>query len=335
MLSRRRAVLALGLLPLAPPLTAIAQAQPAPGVHRIGFLALRQLSTPSSPEPNYDAFVAGMRELGYVEGKNLIIEWRSAELEVSRLPGLVAELVQLRPKVIVTHSAPTALALVKATTAIPIVDAALNDPVGLGLATSLARPGRNFTGLATIFSDLGGKKLELVKMMIPGLSHLGFLVRADNPAQLANFTSYQAAAQQLGIKLLRQDVTSLAEVEPAVSSFARERVAAVVIPADPTFFSNTFRRQFVTLSAKYRVPMIFDYREDVVAGGLMSYGLNLPDFYRRAATYVDKILKGAKAGDLPIEQPMKLHLAINLGTARALGLTVPKELLARADEVIE
>ena len=335
MTSRRHAVLALCSLSVALSPMADAQAQAAPGIHRIGFLALRPLSTTSNPEPNYDAFVAGMRELGYVEGKNLIIEWRSAELNASRLPTLAAELVQLKPKVIVTHAAPTALALAKATSTIPIVSAALNDPVGLGLAASLARPARNFTGQATIFSDLTGKKMELLRMMAPNVSQVGFLVRTDNPGILLNFTSAQVAAQQLGIKLLRQDVTDLAQVETAVNSFARDQISAILIPAEPTFISNAFRRHFAALSAKYRVPMIFDYREDVVAGGLMSYGLNLPDFYRRAATYVDKILKGANAGDLPIEQPTKIHLAINLHTARALGLTVPRELLLRADELIE
>jgi putative ABC transport system substrate-binding protein len=227
------------------------------------------------------------------------------------------------------------LALAKATSTIPIVSAALNDPVGLGLAASLARPARNFTGQATIFSDLNGKKMELLRMMMANVSEVGFLVRSDNPSVLRIFASAQTAAQQLGIKLLRQDVTDLEQVETAINAFARERVSAILIPADPTFTSNAFRRQIPTLSAKYRVPLIFDYREDVVVGGLMSYGLNVVELYRRAATYVDKILKGAKAGDLPIEQPTKIHLAINLGAARALGLTVPKELLLRADELIE
>ena len=325
-------MLGAGVLVGAP---SFAWAQPAPGSHRIGFLAFRPLSTASDPEVNYDAFVRGMQELGYIEGKNLIIEWRSAELDASRLPGLAEELVKLKPKVIVTHAAPTALALTKATSTIPIVSAALNDPVGLGLAASLARPGRNFTGQATILSDLTGKKMELLRMMVPNVSLVGFLVRTDNPAILRTFTSAQVAARRLGIELLRQDVTDLAQVETAVNSFARERVSAILVPAEPTFISRAFRRQFAALSAKYRVPMIFDYREDVVVGGLMSYGLNVTDLYRRAAVYVDKILKGAKAGDLPIEQPTKIHLAINLGAARALGLTVPKELLLRADEVIE
>ena len=335
MISRRLAVLALGLISLLSLSVATVRAQPAPGTHRIGFLALRPLSTASDPEVNYDAFVRGMRELGYVEGKNLTIEWRSAELDASRLPRLAEELVQLKPKVIVTHAAPTALALRKATSTIPIVNAAVNDPVKLGLVASLARPGGNLTGLSTILSDVTGKKLELLRTIVPGASRVGFLVRADNPGQILQFKSAQAAAQQLGVTLLPKDVTSLAHVEPAVSSLAGEGAVAIFIPGDPSFISNTFRRQFSTMSEKYRVPMIFDYRESVAAGGLMSYGLNFSDFYRRAATYVDRILKGAKPEDLPMEQPMKIHLAINLKTAKAFGLTVPKELVLRADEVIE
>jgi putative ABC transport system substrate-binding protein len=335
-LSRRQFVLAgaatLAALAFTP---LVAWAQPAPGFHRIGFLALRSLSTRSDPEINYDAFVDEMRVLGYVEGKNLTIEWRSAELDVTRLPDLATDLVKQKPQVIVTHAAPTALALKKATTTIPIVDAAVNDPVALGLVASLARPGSNITGLSLILSDLSGKKLEFMKLIRPGVARVGFLVRSDNRAQLLNFSSAQDAARLSGIELLRQDVTSIAQIEPALNTLSVQGAEAVIVPADGSFIGSAFRRQFTAMGTKYRLPLLFDYREDVVAGGLMSYGINLPNYYRRAAHYVDKILKGAKPGELPIEQPTKIHFALNLKTAKAFGLTVPRELLLRADEVIE
>ncbi len=304
-------------------------------VYRVGFLAIRPLSTPLNPEPNYNAFVEGMRELGYVEGRNLVIEWRTAQFDLGRLPVLAAELVSLRPTVIVTHAAPTVLALRRVTAEIPIVDAAVNDPVALGLADSLERPGGNVTGLSVTLSDLSEKKLELLKRMIPTLSRVGYLVRSDNPAQIRNFSKAEALAQSLNIRLLRQDVTSFVQLEQAVSGFAQAHAEAVVIPTDPTFVSRVFRHRFLELSARYHLPMVLDYREDVIAGALASYGLDLPGFYRRAATYVDKILKGAAPGELPIERPTRIYLAINLRTAKSLGISVPKDLLRSADEVIE
>ena len=329
-MDRRNTVLALLALGAAP-LVSLAQQQAK--MRRIGFLAARSRSTVSIPDVYYDAFMQGMRELGYVEGKNIVIEWRFADAKFERLPGLAAELVQMKLEVIATHSAPAIQALQQATSTIPIVAANMSDPVGDGFAASLARPGRNITGLSVMNIDLTPKRFELLKLVMPGLSRAAVLVNPGTPSHPFVLKSVQAAALQLGVKVLPVDARTPEEIERSFAAMRRERADAVIIPADAFFLGQ--RRQITELAARSRLPSMFAFREEVEAGGLMSYGQNLTDSFRRAATYVDKILKGAKPDDLPIEQPTKIHLAINRKTAKVLGIAIPQDLLLRADEVIE
>ncbi len=326
---RRQLLFTTGVL-LVAPFAAIAQQQTK--VRRIGFLAARSRSTPSNPDVYYDAFVQGMRELGYVEGKNLVIEWRYADGKYERLPGLAAELARLKLEVIVTHSTPTTQALRRATSAIPIVSANLGDPAGLGFAASLARPGGNITGLSAMQVDVSPKYLELLKLMMPALSRAAVLVNPGNPAHPAFLKGVQAAAEELGLKILPVDARNPEEIERGFAAMRRERADAVIILGDAFFIGQ--RRQITQLAARNQLPAMYSFREDVEAGGLISYGQNIADFYRRAAYFVDKILKGAKPGELPIEQPTKFELVINLKTAKALGLTIPQSFLVRADRVI-
>jgi putative ABC transport system substrate-binding protein len=283
-----------------------ARAQEQGKVRRIGFLAPLSRSTPSHPDVFYDAFVQGMRELGYVEGKNLVI---------------------------VTHSTPATQALQRATSTVPIVFAVAFNPVGSGFAASLARPGGNITGLSVIDVDPSPKRLELLKTMLPALSRVAVLVNPGSSVHPAIVKSVQAAGQHAGIKVLPVDARTPEEIERGFATMSQERAEGVII-ADDAFFRGQ-RQQIADLTVKNRMPAITPWREYVAAGGLMSYGQNIADSFRRAATYVDKILKGAKPGELPIEQPTRIHLAINRKTAKALGLTIPQELLLRADEVIE
>ncbi len=329
-MNRRRAI-AVILVAAAAPGRLLAQQQGK--VRRIGYLAARSRSTPSNPDVYYDAFVQGMRELGYVEGRNLVIEWRFADGKFERLPGLAAELVRLKPEVIVTHATPAVDALKRATRAIPVVSANLGDPLGLGFAASLARPGGNITGLSAMQVDVSPKYLELLKLMVPALSRAAVLVNPGNPAHLAFLKGVQSAAKEVGVKILLVDARNPEEIERGFAAMHREHADAGIILGDSLFIGQ--RGQITELAAQNRLPAMYSFREDVKAGGLMSYGLNLVDFYRHAASYVDKILKGAKPGELPIEQPTKFHLAINRKTAKALGITIPKDLLLRADEVIE
>jgi len=329
-MNRRDTVLALLALGAAP-LTSLAQQQGK--VRRIGYLAARSRSTPSNPDPYYDTFVRGMRELGYVEGKNLLIEWRFADGKYERLPGLAAELVRLKLEVIVTHAPPPTEAVRRATSTIPIVCSNLGDPVALGFAASLARPGGNITGLSAIQDDVSPKYLELLKSLIPALSRAAVLTNPGNPSHPILVKRVQTAAQKLGVSVLPVDARNPEEIERGFAAMKRERADAVIILGD-TFFIGQ-RRQITDLATRNRLPAMYSFREDVEAGGLMSYGQNIGDFYRRAATYVDNILKGAKPGELPIEQPTALHLAVNRKTAKTFGLTIPQELLLRADEVVE
>ena len=327
---RRRVVLALGTGAFAP-LAAFAQQQT--NVRRIGFLGVRSRSTPSNPDVYYDAFVQGMRELGYVEGKNLVIEWRFADGKYERLPGLAAELVQMKVEVIVTHGTPPTQMAQRATSTIPIVTAVVADPVSSGFAASLARPGGNITGLSDITLDVSPKRIELLKIIMPTLSHVAILLNPGNLAHPGTLKIVQAAAQQLRIMVLPVDALAPEDIERGFATMKRERAGAVIVASDGFFLGQG--RKIAELAVKHRMPSMFPYRENVMAGGLMSYGQNLADLYRRAATYVDKILKGTKPGELPIEQPTRIHLAINRKTAKALGLKIPQELLLRADEVIE
>ncbi len=274
-----------------------------------------------------------MRELGYVEGKNLVIEWRSADGKYERFPLLAAELVQLKVDVIVTVTPPATSAAQKATTTIPIVMGTTGDPVGNGFIKSLARPGGNITGLTSIVSDLGPKHMEMLLSMVPRLSRVAVLLNPDNLAHIGVLKNVQAAAQRTSLKILPVKARTPQEIENAFSLMTREHAGAVIVAGDG--FLTQQRRQIAELAVKNRLPSITGIKEYPETGGLMSYGQNLADQYRRAAVYVDKILKGAKPGDLPVEQPTRLALVINRKTAKALGLTIPQSLLIMADKVIE
>jgi putative ABC transport system substrate-binding protein len=328
-MNRRESIIAVVALGAAAgPIASFAQQQGK--VWRVGFLTLR----PASENSQYtDAFLKGMRELGYVEGKNLVVEWRFADGKFERLPGLAAELVQLKVDVIVAVASPAIGAAQKATTTIPIVMATTGDPVGSGFVKSLARPGGNITGLSNMGGDIGPKLFDLLHSVVPKLSRVAVLVTPTSTTYRAILESIQAAAQKAGVKTLVAEASSPQDIENAFSMMVREKADAVIVGAS-TFFSQQ-RRQIGELATKYRIPSMFGNRVNVEAGGLMSYGQKITDNYVRAATYVDKILKGAKPGDLPVEQPVTLELVVNLKTAKALGLTIPQSILLRADEVIQ
>jgi putative tryptophan/tyrosine transport system substrate-binding protein len=305
-------------------------AQQATGkVHRIGYLA-----GGSSTLPFHAAFREGLRELGWVEGHNIVIDYRFAEGQYDRLPGLADELVRLKVDIIV--AAPTAAAVVvkKATEAIPIVMISIGDPVGLGLIASLARPGGNVTGVSySVGLELFGKQLELLKETIPMVRRVAILSNPANPAQARAIENVKAAAESLGVQLQLLGARDPKEFDDAFAAMAKERAGALLVVADAVF--NIHRARLVDLAVKNRLPSMYGIRESVEAGGLMFYGHDVLGQARHAATFVDKIFKGAKPADLPVQQPTKFELVINLKTAQALGLTVPPSVLARADEVIE
>ena len=333
MVYRRRLILLLGASALVTPFASLAQTRPAPVIHRIGYLAARSRSTLSNPDPYYDAFVAGMREHGYVEGKNLIVEWRFADGKYERLDALAAELVASKVEIIVTHATPPSQAAHRATKTIPIVTGSSGDPIGDGLAKSLAHPGGNVTGLSLMSVDLSGKWLELLKIISPKLSRVGVLVNPGSTIGPLMLEKIRIAAQTLSLDVIPVEARSPEEIERAVAVMTKNRVDGVIVQADSFFLGQ--RQQIAQLTIKYRLPSISPFREQTAAGGLISYGQDLADHYRRSATFVDKILKGAKPADLPFEQPTKIHLAINRKTAKALGLTISPELFLRADELIE
>ncbi len=299
-------------------------------VHRLGFIS----AAASSPMAARDeAFRQGLRALGYVVGQNITIEYRWADGKNERLPGFAAELVQLKPDIIVTHGMAATRAVQQASTTIPIVIAAADDPLAGGLVASLARPGGNITGLSIITPDLTGKRLELLKEILPGLTRVAVLWNSGNPISEPELRKAEVAARTLGLQLQPLAVRDSHEFASAFSTMKRERVGALFLLSDAMFFGQ--RKELVALAASHRLPLVSHLREFADAGGLMTYGPNVVDLHRRAATYVDKILKGANPGDLPIEQPTKFDLAINLKTARALGITVPPSVLGRAEHVIE
>jgi putative ABC transport system substrate-binding protein len=314
-------VLALFAAPLA------AEAQQPPRVPKRGLLRVGSL-----PDANVAGFLQGLRDPGYVEGQNIVIEYRWAEGKLERLPTLASDLVRLKVEVIVTGGLEASLAAKTATRLIPIVAATGADPVSSGLVASLARPGGNITGLTVINVDLAGKRLELLKEAVPGASRVAVLRNRANGAHALLWTETQRAARSLSVQLQSHEVRGANEFERAFAAMARDRAGALLLAPDEMFW--TYRGQIVDLAAKTRLPGMFDFKGFVDAGGLMAYGPNFPDMFRRAATYVDKILKGAKPGDLPVEQPTKFELLINLKTAKALGLTIPQSVLLRADEVI-
>lgn len=310
----------------------LARAQPPGKVWRVGILSARKISSVET-DAQFAAFFTGMRELGYVRGKNLAIEYRSAEGDYARLPQLAANLVSLDVDVILTAGAPTVAAAQKATTRIPIVMATVGDPVGTGFVRTLARPGGNITGLTDVAADMGFKLLDTLLSAVPGVTHVAVLYNPGNASHATYVKSIQQGARGAGAKVTPVEARSESDVDGAFSSMARERVRGVIALPDPVF--NTVQQRIAALAAKYRLPCISGYRQYVHAGGLMNYGPDFADNFRRAASYVDKILKGANPADLPVEQSTRFELAVNLKTAKALGLTIPGALLVRADEVIQ
>jgi len=326
---RRAFITVMGGSILVAPLAA--EGQQAGKVYRIGYLSAG--STSANPH-NLEAFRQGLHELGWNEGRNIIIEYRSADGRFERLPELVAELVRLKVDVIAASPTPAALAARNATRTIPIVGMSLADPVGLGIITSLARPGGNLTGVSySVGEDIFGKDLDLLRQTVPKVRRVAVLSNPAGPSQALIIKNIEAAAQSLGLQLVLVEARGPEEFEGAFARMARERVGALFVVTDPAYIPHRF--WLIELTAKNRLPSMFTQRADAEAGGLLSYGPNFPDMYRRAATHVDKILKGAKPAGLPVEQPTKFELVINLKTAKALGLTIPQSVLGRADQVIE
>jgi putative ABC transport system substrate-binding protein len=328
-MNRRAFLWGLAVGTLSAPLAVLAQ--PVGKVGRIGYLTAGSVS--ANPH-NLEAFRQGLHELGWIEGRNIIIEYRSAEGRFERLPELVAELVQLKVDVIVATPTPGALAARNATRTIPIVGMSLTDPVGLGIIASLARPGGNLTGVSySVGADIFGKDLDLLRQAVPKIRRVAVLSNPMGPSQPLTIANIKAAAQSLGLQLLLVEARGPEEFDGAFAAMARERVGALFVVTDPAYIPH--RERLVELTAKNRLPSMFTQRADVEAGALISYGPNFPDMYRRGATYVDKILRGAKPADLPVEQPTKFELVINLKTAKTLGLTIPQTLLQRADQVLQ
>ena len=328
--NRRKLIVALGSSALTAPFGSFAQQQGK--VWRVGFLSTRM--RPASFDTDiYGGFLQGMRELGYVEGKNLVIDWRFADNKVERLPDLAAELVQLKVDLIVAASPQATRAAQKATTTLPIVFGSGGDPVGSGFVKSLAHPGGNITGLSNLAHDLGPKRLEMLLDMVPRLSRVVLLMNPDNPGHIAVLKNIEPAAAKRNVKILPVKAHTEREIGDALSSMTKEKAQAFLVAQDPLFSQQ--RRQIAEWAVKNRLPSIYGAREYAEAGGLMSYGPNLADLYRRTATYADKIFKGAKPADLPVEQPTKFELIINGKTAKALGLKIPQSLLISADKVIE
>ncbi len=308
-----------------------AQAQQPTKIPRIGYVS--GSGNPSNPGPYVEALRQGLRELGYVEGKNIVIEYRGAEGKLEPIPSLVAELVQLKVDVLVLPVLPAIFAAKQATKTIPIVMVTQVDPVAAGLIDSLARPGGNITGLATLQRDLSGKRLELLTEVVPEISRVGILRDPDMPMSAIGFKDYEAAARGLKIQLQSLEVRgSNPDVESAFQAAAKGRASALIAITNAPLLRNSQR--IATLAIKNRLPSMYEGRSWVEAGGLMSYSANDLDAYRRAANYVDKILKGVKPGDLPVEQATKFELVINLKTAKQIGLTIPPTVLYRADKVI-
>ena len=296
----------------------------------IGYLGN---SSPALESNLVDAFREGLRQLGYVEGRNLIIKFEWAEGQQERHPALARELVRLTPDVILTAGTPGTLAAKQATQSIPIVTAIAGDAVATGLVASLAKPGGNVTGLSTLAPELDGKRLELLKEAVPKLSRVAVLRNPANPFTTIAWKAMQPAAEALGLKLQPVDASSPNDLDRALATIKAARPDGLVVIVDR--FLASYRASIVQFVAKNRLPGMFPYPEFAQEGGLMTYGPDYADLFRRTATYVDKILKGAKPADLPIEQPTKFELVINLKTAKALGLTIPQSVLVRADEVIQ
>ena len=290
--------------------------------------------SPSADLARTEAFRQGLRELGYVEGKNIVIELRSAEGKLDRLPGLAAELVRLKVDVIVTGGPTATRAAKQATSTIPIVMAQDTDPVGNGFVASLARPGGNITGLSTFAPELSGKRLELLKETIPKLSRVAVFGTSTYPGNAQSLKEVELAAKAFGVKLQYLDVLSPKDIETAFQAAGKGRADAVLMMVSGAI-ARDHRTEIIELAVKNRLPVIYEGGHYVEAGGLMTYGVNSNDLDRRAATYVDKILKGAKPAELPVEQPIKFEFIVNLKAAKQIGLTIPPNVLVRADRVIK
>jgi putative tryptophan/tyrosine transport system substrate-binding protein len=312
----------------------IANAQQPKKLPRIGYLSGR--GAPTSPAPSHDAFRQGLRDLGYTEGKNILIEYRYPEGRLDRVPSLVAELVQLKVDVLVILPLPGILAAKQATKTIPIVMVATVDPVATGIVDSLARPGGNITGLTTLSRDLSGKRLELLKEVVPKLSRVGVLWEAAAPGAAISFKEYEAAARALTVQLQSLELEGpKPDLEGAFRAATKGHTNAL-IGVRSILLARDLTKRIADLAIKNRLPLMLEETEDVrAAGGLVSYSANDAESFRRAATYVDKILKGAKPADLPVQQPTKFELAFNLKTAKQIGVTIPPNVLARADKVIK
>jgi putative ABC transport system substrate-binding protein len=329
-MNRRDSVLALLALGVAAAPLAAAEAQQAGKVYRIGYLSA---STRESVKHVLEAFLRALRELGWVEGQNLIIEYRWADGKVERLPGLAADLVRRKVDLIVAPATSSVLAAKNATSSIPIVMIFPSDPVETGLVASLSRPGGNITGTTfTPGPGIFGKQLQILKEAIPRASRVAFL---SNPADQSalQMREVDAAAQSLGIRLQRLEARGPEEFDSAFAAMARERAEALLVGGSSTLLPH--RTRLAELAVKGRLPTMFNFREMVEAGGLMAYGINMTDFIAHSSVYVDKILRGVKPANLPVEQPTKFELVINLKTAKVLGLTIPQSVLARADDLIQ
>jgi len=324
---RREFISLVGGAAVAWPRAVIAQGSP-----RRALVAVLSTIT-STTAAHWSGFSQGLQELGYVEGRNIDIVYRYADGDQEPLPMLAAELVRLKPDVIVTGSTNATLAVKQATATIPIVSPLLTDPIGFGLVESQARPGGQVTGILTTLEGLTGKQLELLLELVPGATRIGMTLNTRNQTHTLYQREVKAAANALGVTLVPVDIRVANELNAGFQTFVRERVELVLLLGDALIMTE--RRQIADLAAAARLPSMYAYREYAVAGGLISYGINLRESNRRAAAYVDKILKGSKPGDLPVEFPTKLEMVINLKTAKTLGLTIPQSILLRADEVIE
>jgi putative tryptophan/tyrosine transport system substrate-binding protein len=309
-------------------LGASAEAQQQKKVPRIGVLRPGLAAA-----PNYEAFRQGLRELGYVEGQNVLLEFRDGEGKAERLPDLAAELVRLKVDVIVTSSTPAIQAVKQATVTIPIVMGFSGDPVGTGLVASLAKPGGNITGLSDIGPEISGKQLELLKEAFPTISRVALFLNPSNQGNRLRLKAAEVTAGELKVQIQALEVQSTNDVEKAILAISKGRAQALMTLRDPAI--NVNRKRIVEFAAENRLPTMHTDKEPVEAGGLMSYGPDVPDLFRRAATYVDKILKGTKPADLPVERPIKFEFVINLKTAKQIGVTIPPNVLARADKVIK
>jgi putative ABC transport system substrate-binding protein len=329
-MDRRTFLAGTGAVLLAAPLAA--EAQQTGKVPRVGYLSPGSSSDPLR-QRRLEAFRQGLRELGYVEGQNIALESRWAEGKYDRYPALAADLLRLKVDVIVAVGGAATQAAQQATRTIPIVMSVVIDPLGSGLVASLARPGGNVTGLSLMAPDLVGKQFEVLKEVVPKVSRVALLWNPDNPGSAPLLREAEVAARASGVRLQSLEARGPQEIDSAFAAMTRERAGALVVLSDGIFGNQL--RQIADLAAKRRLPSVFGMSESAEAGGLMAYSANLLDLERRAATFVAKILKGAKPADLPVEQPTKFELVINLKTAKALGLTIPQSLLGRADEVIQ